>query len=27
LPMPDDLSDVKAFLDSVTVPDDLSGLI
>jgi hypothetical protein len=25
--MPDDLSDVKAFLDSVTVPDDLSGLI
>ena len=27
LPMPDDLTDVKAFLDSVTVPDDLSGLI
>ncbi len=27
LPMPDDLSDVKAFLNSVTVPDDLSGLI
>ncbi len=27
LPMPDDLSDVKGFLDSVTVPDDLSGLI
>ena len=27
LPMPDDLSNVKAFLDSVTVPDDLSGLI
>ena len=27
LPMPDDLKDVKAFLDSVTVPDDLSGLI
>jgi hypothetical protein len=25
--MPDDLSDVKGFLDSVTVPDDLSGLI
>jgi putative hydrolase len=27
LPMPDDLADVKGFLDSVTVPDDLSGLI
>jgi putative hydrolase len=27
LPMPDDLVDVKAFLNSVTVPDDLSGLI
>ena len=27
LPMPDDLADVKAFLNSVTVPDDLSGLI
>lgn len=27
LPMPDDLKDVKAFLESVTVPDDLSGLI
>ena len=27
LPMPDDLKDVKAFLDSVTVPDDLSGLL
>ena len=27
LPMPKDLADVKAFLDSVTVPDDLSGLI
>lgn len=27
LPMPDDLSDVAAFLNSVTVPDDLSGLI
>jgi len=27
LPMPDDLTDVKAFLNSVTVPDDLSGLI
>ncbi len=27
LPMPDDLSDVKGFLESVTVPDDLSGLI
>lgn len=27
LPMPADLADVKAFLDSVTVPDDLSGLI
>ena len=27
LPMPDDLKDAKAFLDSVTVPDDLSGLI
>lgn len=27
LPTPKDLSDVKAFLDSVTVPDDLSGLI
>ena len=26
LPMPKDLADVKAFLDSVTVPDDLSGL-
>jgi len=25
--MPDDLSDVAAFLNSVTVPDDLSGLI
>jgi hypothetical protein len=25
--MPDDLKDVKAFLDSVTVPDDLSGLL
>ncbi len=27
LPMPDDLADVAAFLNSVTVPDDLSGLI
>jgi len=27
LPMPKDLGDVKAFLNSVTVPDDLSGLI
>jgi len=27
LPMPDDLANVKAFLNSVTVPDDLSGLI
>lgn len=27
LPMPKDLTDVAAFLDSVTVPDDLSGLI
>jgi len=27
LPMPKDLADAKAFLDSVTVPDDLSGLI
>jgi len=27
LPMPNDLADVKAFLNSVTVPDDLSGLI
>jgi putative hydrolase len=27
LPMPKDLNNVKAFLDSVTVPDDLSGLI
>jgi len=27
LPVPDDLVDVKAFLNSVTVPDDLSGLI
>lgn len=27
LPMPNDLTDVKAFLDSITVPDDLSGLI
>ena len=27
LPMPDDLSDVAVFLNSVTVPDDLSGLI
>jgi putative hydrolase len=27
LPMPDDLAHVKAFLNSVTVPDDLSGLI
>ena len=27
LPMPNDLIDVKAFLDSITVPDDLSGLI
>ena len=27
LPMPEDLSDVKGFLNSVTVPDDLSGLI
>jgi uncharacterized protein (DUF2342 family) len=27
LPMPDDLKDVKAFLESVTVPDDLSGLL
>lgn len=27
LPMPDDLSDVQAFLNSVTVPNDLSGLI
>jgi len=27
LPMPDDLADVKGFLNSVTVPDDLSGLI
>jgi len=27
LPMPGDLNDVKAFLDSVTAPDDLSGLI
>jgi len=27
LPMPDDLTDVAAFLNSVTVPDDLSGLI
>lgn len=26
LPMPDDLSDVKGFLESVTAPDDLSGL-
>jgi hypothetical protein len=25
--MPNDLTDVKAFLDSITVPDDLSGLI
>jgi hypothetical protein len=25
--MPDDLKDVKAFLESVTVPDDLSGLL
>ena len=27
LPMPGDLNDVKAFLESVTAPDDLSGLI
>jgi putative hydrolase len=27
LPMPEDLADVKGFLNSVTVPDDLSGLI
>jgi putative hydrolase len=27
LPMPNDLKDVAAFLNSVTVPDDLSGLI
>ena len=27
LPMPNDLKDVSAFLNSVTVPDDLSGLI
>ena len=27
LPMPDDLADAAAFLNSVTVPDDLSGLI
>ena len=27
LPMPNDLADVAAFLSSVTVPDDLSGLI
>jgi uncharacterized protein (DUF2342 family) len=27
LPMPNDLADVAAFLNSVTVPDDLSGLI
>lgn len=27
LPMPADLGNVKGFLDSVTVPDDLSGLI
>lgn len=27
LPMPKDLKDVSAFLNSVTVPDDLSGLI
>jgi uncharacterized protein (DUF2342 family) len=27
LPMSKDLADAKAFLDSVTVPDDLSGLI
>ena len=27
LPMPKDLADAKAFLNSVTVPDDLSGLI
>jgi len=27
LPMPNDLADVKAFLNSVTVPDDLSVLI
>jgi len=25
--MPNDLADVAAFLNSVTVPDDLSGLI
>jgi hypothetical protein len=25
--MPEDLADVKGFLNSVTVPDDLSGLI
>jgi len=25
--MPGDLNDVKAFLESVTAPDDLSGLI
>jgi uncharacterized protein (DUF2342 family) len=27
LPMPNDLKDPAAFLNSVTVPDDLSGLI
>ncbi len=27
LPMPNDLKDVAAFLNSVTVPDDLSGLL
>jgi uncharacterized protein (DUF2342 family) len=27
LPMPNDLKDAAAFLNSVTVPDDLSGLI
>ena len=27
LPMPEDLADVNGFLNSVTVPDDLSGLI
>jgi putative hydrolase len=27
LPMPEHLADVKGFLNSVTVPDDLSGLI
>jgi uncharacterized protein (DUF2342 family) len=27
LPMPNDLKDPATFLNSVTVPDDLSGLI